>query len=106
MEIKDLQKRAMEVREKFSQFEKQNAKEWGNSEIMEGFVGDVGDLMKLVMAKEGKRKIEKVDEKLKHELADCLHCILVLSNNYQVDIEKIFLDTMNDVELRLRNNNY
>jgi hypothetical protein len=39
-------------------------------------VGDVGDLMKLVMAKEGAREIQDVDEKLQHELAACLWSVL------------------------------
>jgi NTP pyrophosphatase (non-canonical NTP hydrolase) len=68
---------------------------------MEGFVGDVGDLMKLVMAKEGIRTIEHVDEKLAHELADCLWCILVLSEKYGVDIEQSFLKTMGELEKRI-----
>ncbi len=65
---------------------------------MEGFVVDVGDLMRLVMAKSGIRRVEDVDGKLEHELADCLWSVLVLSKLYGVDIEKAFLRTMDDLE--------
>ena len=66
-----------------------------------GFVGDVGDLVKLVMAKEGIREVENVDDKLKHELADCLWSILVIASNYGIDIEKSFMETMDELEKRI-----
>jgi NTP pyrophosphatase (non-canonical NTP hydrolase) len=53
-------------------------------------MGDVGDLAKLVQAKEGIREIANVDEKLAHELADCLWCVLVLANKYHIDLEGAF----------------
>ena len=68
---------------------------------MEGFVGDVGDLMKLVMAKEGVREIPDVDQKLAHELSDCLWSVLVLANKYNVDLETSFLQTMDELEKRI-----
>jgi NTP pyrophosphatase (non-canonical NTP hydrolase) len=102
MDIKQLSKRAIEIRQKYSELEKsKTGKEWSNLNLMEGFVGDIGDLMKLVMAKEGVREIENVDEKLAHELADCLWCVLVLSEKYGVDIEQSFLKTMDELDKRI-----
>ena len=95
MSLSELTQRALDIRQKYSELERKRiGREWTNQELMEGFVGDVGDLMKIVMAKEGTREIEGVDEKLKHELADCLWCILVLSSKYNIDLEKSFLETM------------
>lgn len=106
MDIKQLSKRAIEIRQMYSKLEKkQTGSEWSNLNLMEGFVGDVGDLMKIVMAKEGVRKIENVDDKLVHELADCLWSILVLSEKYGVDIEHSFSKTMNDLEKRIADEN-
>lgn len=99
MEISKTSQRALEIRRKYSELEKANTgKAWSNLNIMEGFVGDVGDLMKLVMAKEGVRRVENVDEKLAHELADCLWSILVLSSRYGIDLEQSFLKTMDDLD--------
>ena len=104
MDIKQLSQRASVIRRKYSELEKRkNGKEWSNLNLMEGLVGDIGDLMKLVMAKEGVRKMENVDEKLAHELADCLWSILVLSEKYGIDIEQSFLKTMDELENRLDN---
>jgi NTP pyrophosphatase (non-canonical NTP hydrolase) len=106
MDIKQLSERANEIRQKYSELEKKKTgKEWSNLNIMEGFVGDIGDLMKLVMAKEGVREIENVDEKLAHELADCLWCILVLSKKYGVDIEQSFLKTMDELDRQITEQN-
>ncbi|NTW46403.1 MAG: nucleotide pyrophosphohydrolase [Candidatus Moranbacteria bacterium] len=102
MDIQTLSERALEIRQKYAELErKRTGREWTNLNLMEGFVGDVGDLMKLVMAKEGVRVAENVDEKLAYELADCLWSVLVLSGKYGVDIEKSFLATMNDLERRI-----
>lgn len=68
---------------------------------MQGFVGDVGDLMKLVMAKSGMRAIPDADRKLAHELSDCLWSVLVLARLYDVDLEKEFLHTMDEIEHKL-----
>ena len=68
---------------------------------MEGFVGDVGDLMKLTMSKAGIRNIEDVDNKLAHELSDCLWSILVLASKYNIDLEQAFMETMDELEGRI-----
>lgn len=106
MDFKQLSQKALEVRKKYSELEKKTkGREWTNLNVMEGFVGDVGDLMKLVMAKEGVRDIENVDEKLAHELSDCLWCILVLASKYDVDIETSFMKTMDELNERINEQN-
>jgi NTP pyrophosphatase (non-canonical NTP hydrolase) len=102
MEFKEISKRAIEIRKLYHKLEEEKyGRSWTREEIMEGFVGDVGDLIKLTMAKSGVREIENVDEKLAHELADCLWCVLVLSNKYNVDLEKEFMNTMDELENRI-----
>ena len=65
---------------------------------MQGLVGDVGDLMKLVMAKAGSRPVEDLDRRLAHELADCLWSVLTLADAYDVDLETSFTSTMDELE--------
>ena len=101
-DIKELTNRAIEIKNKYHKLQKEKyGKEWTTSQIMQGFVGDVGDLMKLIMAKEGIREIENVDEKIAHELSDCLYSILVLSKKLNVDIESEFIKTMNKLEEKI-----
>ena len=59
-------------------------------ELALGFVGDVGDLVKLISAENGKRKILNSRAMLEHELADCLWSVIVLSQTHGVDLEKSF----------------
>lgn len=102
MNLQELSQRAHEVRQKYNELnEKENGGAWGQSEIMSGFIGDIGDLTKLVMAKEGLRKIDNHDEKLKHELADCLWSLLVLAKGYDINLEQEFLKTMNELDERV-----
>lgn len=101
MDLNQIAAIAIKVREKYHQLEKKNGHVWSNQEIMEGFVGDVGDLMKLVMAKEGARQIDDVDEKLAHELCDCLWCVLVLAHKYNINLETEFVSKMTELDNRI-----
>ncbi|QIG45765.1 nucleotide pyrophosphohydrolase [Nocardioides anomalus] len=67
---------------------------WSREEIMLGFLGDVGDLAKLVQGKEGVRPRADLDDALAHELADCLWCVMTLADAYGVDLERAFVATM------------
>lgn len=94
--------RAVAIRKKFSLFEKQKyGRPWTKEELVHGFVGDVGDLSKLVQAKNGVRDIQNVDEKLKHELADCLWSVIVIADAYDIDLEQSFVQTMDRLEVKL-----
>ena len=77
---------------------KRHGSAWTSEEVMLGFVGDVGDLAKLIMAENGRRNIEKSKEKLDHELSDCLWSLIVLSRLHTIDLESSFLRTMDELE--------
>ena len=99
MQLSQLSDRALQIHLAFAaRARRQGGRPWTREEIMQGFVGDVGDLMKLVMAKTGVRAIADTDRKLAHELSDCLWSVLVLAKLYDVDLEKEFLATMTELE--------
>ena len=75
---------------------------WTNEEFMLGFVGDVGDLAKLVMAQEGAREMPGGRHALGHELADCLWSILILADAYAIDLVDEFERTMDELEPSIR----
>ena len=107
MQFEDLVKKAMELRAAYEVYEKKTyGKNWTRENIAEGFVGDVGDLMKLVLAKQGIRKIENVDEALAHELADCLWSVLVLAHEYGVDLEKELVKNAESLKEKIERENY
>ena len=99
MEFRDLVQRAVDVRQQYAELEERKyGRAWTREEVIQGFVGDVGDLVKLAMAHSGIRNIPDAKQKLAHELADCLWSVLVLSEMYGVDIEHAFLQTMDELE--------
>ncbi|MEO8357480.1 MAG: MazG nucleotide pyrophosphohydrolase domain-containing protein [Chloroflexota bacterium] len=99
MEFQEIIDRAMDIRRLYEQKETQlYGSAWTSEEIALGFVGDVGDLTKLIVAENGRRNILNNREKLEHELADCLWSVIVLSNLHGVDIENSFMDTMDELE--------
>ncbi len=102
MEFQELTRRAIAIREQYAGLERAKyGRAWSGEEIAMGFVGDVGDLMKLVMAQHGIREIPDAKEKLGHELADCLWAVIVLAEVYGVDLEQAFLTTMDDLETHI-----
>ncbi len=102
MHLAELSARAQQIRDRYAALEiARSGRPWSREELMQGFVGDVGDLMKLVMAKTGARPVADVDAKLSHELADCLWSLLVLAHAYDVDLEHAFLRTMDELEAKL-----
>jgi NTP pyrophosphatase (non-canonical NTP hydrolase) len=99
MEFRELIQRAMQIRERYAEFETARyGRSWTDEEIALGFVGDVGDLAKLVIARNGVRAIPDADAKLAHELADCLWSVIVLAGHYDIDLEQAFVQTMNEIE--------
>jgi NTP pyrophosphatase (non-canonical NTP hydrolase) len=103
MDFDEMQAQARSVREQYAATETARyGRAWTREEIMLGFLGDVGDLAKLVQGKEGVRPREGLDEALAHELADCLWCVMTLADAYEVDLEAAFASTMDDIEESLR----
>ena len=99
MEFQELIDRAIAIRRQYSEKEKNlYGSSWTSEEIALGFVGDVGDLAKLIIAENGKRNIPNSREKLEHELSDCLWSTIVLADLHGISLEKAFLKTMNDIE--------
>jgi len=98
MELSELTKKAKQIKEKYRAV---NKKPWGIAEYTQGFVGDVGDLVKLIMARNGLRNADNIDEKLAHELSDCLWSIIVIADELGIDLEKSFIKTMEDIDKKI-----
>ena len=92
MEFGDLQKSALQLNGLYEQLEiKRYGRVWSTAELALGFVGDVGDLAKLIQANAGIRSIDDCKAKLGHELSDCLWSIMVLANQCGIDLESEFV---------------
>jgi NTP pyrophosphatase (non-canonical NTP hydrolase) len=105
MRFSEMMERAVQARKQYAKFEKEKyGANWTNEELALGLVGDVGDLVKLVMAVNGKREIENAREKLEHELADCLWSVMVLADAHEIDLERAFARTMDELAQRLHAN--
>lgn len=99
MQFEDLVIKALEIKDVYGKYEEKTyGKRWTKENTAEGFIGDVGDLMKLVLAKQGVRQMEEVDKKIAHELSDCLWSIIVLAQFYDVDLESSFLQNMDELK--------
>lgn len=92
MKFSDIEKSALQLNELYEQLEvKRRGRVWTTTELALGFMGDVGDLAKLVQANAGIRDIDDYKAKLGHELSDCLWSIIVLANKCGIDLEAEFV---------------
>lgn len=105
-DFEELKNRAIEIRKMYDGLNQtQRGRKWDPKDHAMGFVGDVGDLMKLVAAKEGVRAGADVDSRLGHELADCLWSLFILAEHYNIDLKKEFVRTMDYLEKRIAKEN-
>jgi NTP pyrophosphatase (non-canonical NTP hydrolase) len=103
MEFTQLIENARAIRKEYAAVEKRRrGREWSGEELMLGYMKDIGDLAKLIQAKEGIRDVEDVDQKLAHELSDCLWSIIVLADHYGVDLESSFQKTMDQIRAKIK----
>ena len=102
MELQKLINRAMDLR---GQYEKKETELYGapatNEGIAQSLSGDVNNLIKLIMAENGKRTIANSKEKLESQLAHCLWSVIVLAKMHNVDLEQSFMETMDRLENHL-----
>jgi NTP pyrophosphatase (non-canonical NTP hydrolase) len=99
MDLGELQEQAVRIHDLYDELNRrERGRVWTREEFMLGFVGDVGDLAKLVMAQEGAREVPGGRAALEHELADCLWSVLILAYRYGVDLEDAFGRTMKELD--------
>jgi hypothetical protein len=102
MEFQKLVNRAMDLR---TQYEKKEQQLYGAAstdvDLAQGFLGDVNNLEKLIMAQHGRREIANSTEKLSAQLAHCLWSVIVLSRMHHVDLEQSFMEAMDRLENHL-----
>ena len=102
MDLGILQGRAVAIADLYDRSNSAAGRErWDTGDLALGFVGDVGDLAKLVMAVDGRREIPEARARLGHELADCLWSVLVLADRYGVDLAAEFFRMTKGIEEHL-----
>lgn len=95
--------RAVQIRKLYNALEERNhGGAWTNREDMVGFLSDIGELGRLVMAADG-RWVHAGDlpKELGDKLADCLWWILVLSARLDININEAFVAKMDELDASL-----
>ncbi len=99
MQFSEVVSKMKEIKQKYQ--ETPTGSLWKAAEYTQGLVGDVGDLTKLIMAKNGLRTMDDVDQKLSHELSDCLWAVLAIADELEIDLEKEFVKNMDELKQRI-----
>ncbi|WP_367872542.1 hypothetical protein [Luteolibacter sp. Populi] len=102
-DFSDAVKRSMQIRKLYHELEKRNHGDpWTKQEDVIGFVYDVGELGRMVMAAEGRWKHQgELDKDLPDKLAECLWWLFVLSERLGIDINAAFASKMAELEASL-----
>ena len=76
--------------------------DWDVSDYLSGMLGDMGDLSKLLMAKQNLRDIDgDLDAKIKHEIGDCLWSLIIICKELGIEPSEALEKTLTDLEDRL-----
>lgn len=91
MDLQQLVEKAQKIKIKYDRVhELKKEKAWTVREFTQGLCGDTSVLSKLLLIKEGYLEGEGNEEKIKHEVFDCLWSILVIADELGIDLEKDF----------------
>jgi NTP pyrophosphatase (non-canonical NTP hydrolase) len=103
MELGEAVAEAVRIRAEFSSYEQRHyGREWTLSDLVSGLATDVGDLARLVQAKQGLRPAQDgLEAALAHEVADCLWAVFVIADRVGVDVPTAFTAGMRDLETLL-----
>jgi NTP pyrophosphatase (non-canonical NTP hydrolase) len=99
-DFSDAVERSIQIRKLYNELEKRkHGGPWTNQEDVIGFVHDVGELGRLVMAAEG-RWIHPGDlhQDLGDKLSECLWWLFVLSDRLGIDLNTAFSSKMSELE--------
>lgn len=92
-DIKVLEQRAMEVRRKYDQLERdKNREPWSAGRVAKDFRKDVAELVALL------EDPDRDERKISHELGECLWRILLLARKLDIDLERSFWTQMGNLE--------
>jgi len=101
-EVTEMIARAKQIKEAYTAANQKAGKEvWQTKDYAAGLVGDVGDFMKLIMAKANLRDVDDLDSKLSHEAGDILWSLLVICDDLGINISDSFHKTMDELEARM-----
>jgi hypothetical protein len=104
-ELKELQYRALVIANHYDDYNRaKGRKTWDLNDYTDGLVGDVGDLMKLIMGARNRRNVEGgegVEAKIEHELNDIMFSLLLLYKVFRLDPDESFLKAMDVLEKRV-----
>lgn len=106
-DINEMQKSAVRIARQYRQLGvRKGYADWTARDYLSGFTKDLGDLSKLLMIKDGLRddaSIDNLDEKIGHELSDCLWSVFVIADKLDVDLAASFRHAMEELDTRLQN---
>ncbi|WP_129647648.1 nucleoside triphosphate pyrophosphohydrolase family protein [Peristeroidobacter agariperforans] len=98
MKFEELQESALKLNDLYEKLAiKLHGRAWTTEELALGFVGDIGDLAKLIQANAGIRHIDECQSKLGHELSDCLWSVIVLASKCGIDLEAEFSRNIKEI---------
>jgi NTP pyrophosphatase (non-canonical NTP hydrolase) len=103
MEFKDLIKQTREIKRAYEVLNrKQGRPAWLTSDYVQGMVGDVGDLAKLVVKRKQTGARKSIDREIAKELSDILYMVVVIADELGINLEREYKVNLEFLEQKLR----
>lgn len=103
MEFREILKKTREISSLYDQLNaEQGHKKWEAEHYAQGLTEDLGTLTRLMMMRSGLRAGSgDLEEKLKHEVCDCLWSVVRIADALNIDLEKEFPIQMDKLAKRI-----
>lgn len=90
---------AREIDNKYQEMDQERlGRIWTNTEFLAACSTDWGELVEGIMKLEGLRSGDADKDAVRHELADMLWALIVLSDRLDIDLASSFLETMSELK--------
>lgn len=100
-DIEKMSDRAAEIAALYEQSNiEAGRKVWEARDYLDGMIGDIGDLTKLLMARDGLRDIDDIETKIDHELDDVQWSLYLLYRKLGRIPGATFMESMNALAAR------
>jgi len=102
MDFQILAKRARDIRQAYNEHNFRTGKKVRQTgDYVQGLVGDIGDLVKLLLHQNTAENPQHLNQKIRHELADVLWSLLAISDSLGVDLEQELKINLEYLEAKL-----
>jgi NTP pyrophosphatase (non-canonical NTP hydrolase) len=99
MDFSDISKRALEIQKKFP-------RQWDKKTQLINLMEEMGELCNAALILSGDKPEKRRRAELNDGFADVLFALIMTADEFEVDLEEVFLKALGEIEARIKEKEY